>query len=40
MRNKKIQKDLLNLLKTLVKIQTSFPPGYSDKFDKNGYTIN
>ena len=34
MQNKKIQKDLLNLLKTLVKIQTSFPPGYSDKFDK------
>ena len=34
MRDKKIQKDLLKLLKDLVKIDTSFPPGNSVKFDK------
>ena len=34
MRNKRIQKELLILLKELVKIDTSYPPGNSDKFDK------
>ena len=34
MRGKKIQNDLLNLLKELVKIDTSYPPGHSNKFDK------
>ena len=34
MRDKKIQKDLINLLKRLVKIDTSYPPGNSKKFDK------
>ena len=33
MRNKKIQKDILSLLKKLVRIDTSYPPGNSDKFD-------
>ena len=34
MRNKKIQKDILSLLKKLVRIDTSYPPGNSDKFDR------
>ena len=34
MRNKKIQKDILSLLKKLVSIDTSYPPGNSDKFDR------
>ena len=34
MRGKKIQRDLLKLLKVLVKIDTSYPPGNSDKFDR------
>ncbi len=34
MQNRKIQKDLLKLLQKLVKIDTSYPPGNSDKFDK------
>ena len=32
MRDKKIQKDLINLLKRLVKIDTSYPPGNSKNF--------
>ena len=34
MNKKKITKELLFLLKSLVKIDTSFPPGNSDNFDK------
>ena len=34
MRNKKIQSDILSLLKKLVSIDTSYPPGDSDKFDR------
>jgi acetylornithine deacetylase/succinyl-diaminopimelate desuccinylase family protein len=34
MRSKKIQRDLLKLLRVLVKINTSYPPGDSNKFDR------